>query len=264
MWIGVIFTLNGVDVLGLTPNIYIYDMSDNSLVINGSVMPEIGVGGYKYNFALYDGSKNYYWKIDGGASLPNRERYKRGFSGLAGAIPDAQAGVNGGLPTVNASNHIVGMQGIKNTLDSLNDLSAAQVNTEVDTALNDYDGPTKAEQDTAFTEIKGAGFDTGTDSLKSIRDRGDAAWSTAGSAPTVNQIVDGILDEGMSGHNTLGTLGNFVNIMKKISEGRWKIDTTTNQLVFYDSDNVTPLVTFNLLDENGVSTSVNPTERVPV
>lgn len=59
-----------------------------------------------------------------------------------------------------------------------NDLSAAQVNAEVDTALADYDGPTNAEMVAAFTEIKGATWAT-TDTLEAIRDRGDAAWVTA-------------------------------------------------------------------------------------
>lgn len=42
----------------------------------------------------------------------------------------------------------------------------------------------------AFTEIKGATFDAGTDTLEAIRDRGDAAWTTGagGSAPTVEEI----------------------------------------------------------------------------
>ncbi len=43
-------------------------------------------------------------------------------------------------------------------------------------AVSGYDGPTKAEMDAAFTEIKGATFDTSTDSLEAIRNRGDAAW----------------------------------------------------------------------------------------
>jgi hypothetical protein len=42
------------------------------------------------------------------------------------------------------------------------------INAEVDTALGDYDAPTKAEMDSAFTEIKGAGWSTET--LKDIRD----------------------------------------------------------------------------------------------
>lgn len=68
--------------------------------------------------------------------------------------------------------------------NSLNDtkipdtISLANINAEVDTALGDYDPPTKTEMDSAFTEIKGATWAT-TDTLEAIRDRGDAAWITA-------------------------------------------------------------------------------------
>lgn len=83
-----------------------------------------------------------------------------------------------------------------------NDLSAAQVNAEVDTALGDYDAPTYTEvlnmvrlivrKDAAIgTDLSslltainadlasGAGsFVNTTDALEAIRDRGDAAWAT--------------------------------------------------------------------------------------
>ena len=109
-------------------------------------------------------------------------------------------------------------------VNGLNDLSAAQVNTEVDTALSDYDGPTNTQMNArtivsanyataanlatvdgvvdailvdtgttlpaTLTDMSGASFSTGTDSLEAIRNRGDAAWVTGagGSAPTVEQI----------------------------------------------------------------------------
>lgn len=63
-------------------------------------------------------------------------------------------------------------------ITGFNDLSAAQVNAEVDTALADYDGPTNTEMVAAFTQIKGSTWAT-TDTLEAIRDRGDAAWITA-------------------------------------------------------------------------------------
>ena len=76
------------------------------------------------------------------------------------------------------------VSGTITTLDGLNNLSAADVNAEVDTALADYDAPTKTEMDTAFTEIKGSTWSSGTDTLEAIRDRGDAAWTTgAGGTP---------------------------------------------------------------------------------
>ncbi len=65
-------------------------------------------------------------------------------------------------------------------ISALNDLSAADVNAEVDTALIDYGGPTSAEMGAAFTEIKGATWDSATDTLEAIRDRGDIAWITGG------------------------------------------------------------------------------------
>jgi len=135
-WIGTTFTNQGADVTGLTPKINIYDMADNSLVVNQGTVLEIAEGGYKYNFTGFDPTKNYFWKIDGGAALPTYRRYRRGWTGYAGAIPDAQAGTNGGLGTVNGSNYVAGMQGTKNTLDDMNDVSTAEVNSEVVDALN--------------------------------------------------------------------------------------------------------------------------------
>lgn len=147
MYIGVTFENNGADRTGLTPTINIYDAIAKSIVISGGSVDEIGEGGYRYNFSAYDPTKSYFWKIDGGAGIPNRERYKRGWSWFAGPIPDAQAGTNGGLASVDGNNYIAGIQGTKNVLDDLNDLSAAQVNAEADTALSDYDPPTRAEMD---------------------------------------------------------------------------------------------------------------------
>jgi len=42
-----------------------------------------------------------------------------GSTVAASAIPNVAAAANGGLPTVDASNYVAGMQGTKNTLDSL-------------------------------------------------------------------------------------------------------------------------------------------------
>jgi len=60
---------------------------------------------------------------------------------------------------------------LSSEIAALNDLSAADVNAEVDTALSDYDPPTKTEMDAAFTEIKGATWASGTDTLEHIRDK---------------------------------------------------------------------------------------------
>lgn len=61
----------------------------------------------------------------------------------------------------------------------------AEVQSEVTDALNAYDPPTATEMTAAFTEIKGATWDT-TDTLEAIRDRGDSAWITATGFSTLN------------------------------------------------------------------------------
>lgn len=47
-------------------------------------------------------------------------------------------------------------------------ISLAALNAQMDTALADYDGPTQAEMTAAFTQIKGAGWDSETDTLEDI------------------------------------------------------------------------------------------------
>lgn len=50
--------------------------------------------------------------------------------------------------------------------------------------------------------------------------------------------------------------------VRQIEQGRWRI--VSNQMIFYDTDGVTPLRVFNLKDINGIPSNVNIFERVPV
>ena len=52
-----------------------------------------------------------------------------------------------------------------------------------------------------------------------------------------------------------------LSFVKKIEKGRWRI--VGQHMVFYDEDNVTPLLTFDLKDINGLPSNVNIFERVP-
>ena len=76
---------------------------------------------------------------------------------------------------------------------------------------------------TGIEDIKGTGFVKDTDSLVQIRE--------------------------------------FVEAVKKIESNRWKI--VGNQLVIYDDDGVTPLLTFDLKNKAGNPTDTSPYERVP-
>lgn len=98
---------------------------------------------------------------------------------------------------------------------TITDRSVSQdtVNAEVDTALADYDGPTRAELTTDINSVltvlgspvdlgggstlgdnladmAGATFTSATDSLEAIRDRGDAAWTTGAGGSDRLLMVD--------------------------------------------------------------------------
>lgn len=71
------FTKNNVPKTGLIPTIKIWEITSisNTLIVNGSVLSEIGDGFYKYIFNSYDDAKNYIFMVDGGTSLGGSERY---------------------------------------------------------------------------------------------------------------------------------------------------------------------------------------------
>ena len=90
----------------------------------------------------------------------------------------------------------------KTTLDALNDISTAQVNTEVDTALADANLDHLAGTATGIPAIPAgtyidqmmddgtAVYDRTTDSLQAVRDRGDAAWTTGAGGSDRLLMVD--------------------------------------------------------------------------
>jgi hypothetical protein len=78
---------------------------------------------------------------------------------------------------------------------------------------------------------------------------------------SVPYIVEGIWEEDMSLHMTSGTAGEFLNLIYDIEGGRWKIDTTANQMVFYAADNITEIARFDLFDSGGSPASDNVYER---
>jgi hypothetical protein len=79
---------------------------------------------------------------------------------------------------------------IPTQISALNDISPAEVNAEVDTALSDYDAPTKAELDAAESNIIAA-------------------------IPSVGSIADGVWDEPYNQHTTAGTFGKLMDILRK-------------------------------------------------
>ena len=66
---------------------------------------------------------------------------------------------------------------------------------------------TECEDAITASGIKGATFDTSTDSLEAIRNRGDAAWASGGTPPTAAAIADAVWDEAVADHTTGTTFG---------------------------------------------------------
>jgi hypothetical protein len=75
MWITAVFQEAGTPKTGLTPLVTVYDLADNSIVVNAAAMSEVGLGWYKYAFAGYDQAKDYAIYVDGGVALDALYRY---------------------------------------------------------------------------------------------------------------------------------------------------------------------------------------------
>lgn len=91
MYILSFFNDDGIPKTGLTPTIKIRDVSNGSLLINGSSMAEVGDGFYRYDYVAYDSEKDYAIVCDGGISLSDSERYV--YAGNESYVDDVTNGV---------------------------------------------------------------------------------------------------------------------------------------------------------------------------
>ena len=91
---------------------------------------------------------------------------------------------------------------------------------------------------------------------------GSGSWEgVAGSGASPSDIANAVWNADMSLHTASGTAGAFMNFMYGMEGGRWKIDTTLNQMVFYKSDNTTEIARFNLYDKGGSAANDDVYER---
>lgn len=154
------------------------------------------------------------------------------------ALPSAAPGGAGGVPTVDASNYIAGIQGTKNQLDDLNDVSAAEVNTEADAALSDIhldhllavaDSDTPVDNSIiAKLAAKGATadwstFDNTQDSLENLRDiqssiLGDTGSLVAGQG-TILSAVSAVETDTQDIQVQIGTAGAGLTDLGGMSTG---------------------------------------------
>lgn len=165
-----------------------------------------------------------------------------------------------------------------------NDLSAASVNAEVDTALADYDGPTNAEmvartlatasyataanQTTILSNlvgIQGATFDTATDSLEAIRNRGDAAWITATGFSTFNPASDIVAHVTLVDTTTTNTDMRGTNNAALAATALSNVTWTDAKAVFVDAAISTRLAasSYTAPDNTGIAAIQAKTDNLP-
>lgn len=132
-------------------------------------LPVSDAGGLDMDaLSTFDSSTDTVRLADGVAHGGSSATLELGGGGQAGALR-----LNGDMssPVISVNRGFDG--------DAFNPDLASALQQEAADALTAYDPPTKTEMDSAFTEIKGATWDSGTDTLEAIRDRGDDAWITA-------------------------------------------------------------------------------------
>ena len=127
-------------------------------------------------------------------------------------------------------------------------------NSPLNTTYSDFSGRVK------FSNLSNANADL------IIRLASGMVWLDS-TCTTGNVKVNGIgeiVDESNGTTvNIVGLVtGGDIQKIKKIEQGRWKI--LNNQMIFYDSDGITPLVTFDLKDADGNPAEQNIYERVPI
>lgn len=137
------------------------------------------------------------------------------------AISDASLATAANLATVDTNVDAILVDTgttIPAQITALNNLSAADVNAEVDTALADYDAPTKAELDSGLAALNDPTAAAIADAVwtETLADHSGSAGSTAeglsnASAPTAAAVADAVWDEAIADHLGAGSTGASLN-----------------------------------------------------
>jgi hypothetical protein len=78
------------------------------------------------------------------------------------------------------------------------------------------------------------------------------------SPPSADTIANAVWDKSL----TAGKASDLLEFLYNVESGRWKIDTSTKELILFKPDNVTELTRFDLKGANGAANAVAPFERV--
>lgn len=82
--------------------------------------------------------------------------------------------------------------------------------------------------------------------------------SDLASSPDADTIATAVWNKNL----TAGKASDLLEFLYHIESGRWKIDTSTKELIIFKSDNVTEVARFSLKGSTGKANATNPFERV--
>lgn len=152
-------------------------------------------------------------------------------------------------------------------IDSLNDVSTSEVNTESLNALNTYDAPTKAELDSVesnlTTEINNN--ETKIDNVQTlINNLNDISVSDIWSYTTrtlssfgtlISDIWNNVTRTLTAGtkDSEIDSIKTTVDNLEHVQFGKWIINKNTNVLTLYKQDGTTLLKEFDLTDDSNES-----------
>ena len=206
--------------------ITIYKAIDNSVIVNAATMSELSTTGYfKYQFNPSPTELTEYFYIATNGIEEHAGKI------ILGGYPDSIKDETANIKTQTDKMNFTG-DDIKATLDG------EEVTT--DTASR--------------TASKATGFATENPPSQVLNDYKATGFST--------HTPENVRTEIDNNSTMLSAMNDDIELIKKVENGRWKI--LNNQMVFYDDDNITPLLIFDLKDANGDPTESSPTERTPV
>jgi hypothetical protein len=91
---------------------------------------------------------------------------------------------------------------------------------------------------------------------------GTAVVNTSG-AVTTELTADAVWEEAVTDHSSVsGSFAEAIKLISDIEGGRWKIES--NQMIFYEDDNITEVARFNLYDSGGSPAMEDVFERTRV
>lgn len=205
-WLGTAVTTSSTSS---KPEVDVYSISDDATAANNAELDYDGTGYDKSNSTI-------------GTCTANTDMRGTDSALLASSAPtnfgDLAITVTTGKVTVGTNDDKTGysISGAKTTLDALNDVSTADVNTQCDSAIETYGldhllaasvAGTDVVDNSIIAKIVSSSATADWDTFVNTDDSLQAISESGGGGPTAAQIADAVWDEASTGHVDAGKAG---------------------------------------------------------